>query len=283
MPVIAALLDHARRFASRHMLLQRARYARLTGEDFADRLRRRQDPGLPPKAARDFVGGGDFRATGQEFLGHAAELADFEPTDRVVEVGSGIGRIAMPIAEALTTGTYDGLEIVRRGVTWCDRNITAAHPNCRFHHADIANATYNRGGRMAAEQYRFPFADDCFDLALLTSVFTHLLTPAVDHYLGELARVLGPGGRLMATFYLANEESDTLMAAGRSQITFPYEAGGAHVQDPAVPENAVAFDEDKVRTMLDRHGFELREPIHYGTWCDRPGPSTQDILVAIRR
>lgn len=276
--------DFAHRLASEYQLHRHARYAALAVSDLADRVRGRHDPGIPPRRSRDFVGGGDFRATGQEFVAHLSTLADLDPADRVLEVGSGIGRIALPLTEVLgESGSYNGLEIVKRGVRWCDANISAAHPNFRFDHADIANGTYNRRGQIPAETYRFPFPQDSFDLAVLTSVFTHLLSPTVEHYLAELERVVAPGGRVLATFFILDEQSEGLMREGRAEISFLHEVGGARVMDEHAPENAVAYPEPYLLDLFERNGFLVRQPIRYGAWSGRADAlSQQDIVVARR-
>lgn len=125
------------------------RYAGLALVDAVDCVRGRSVPGIPPRRSRDFVGDGDFRAIGQEFCGYIRELADLRPSDRVLEVGSGIGRIALALTVDLDErGLYAGIEIVKRGVRWCEANITSARPNFRFHPADVANGTYNPRGRI---------------------------------------------------------------------------------------------------------------------------------------
>lgn len=272
-----------RRKASEWQLYQRQRYATLMLVDALDRLRGRADPELPSKHVRDFVGGGDFRAVGDEFAGYATRLAGLRPTDRVLEVGSGVGRIALPLTRIIDgQGSYDGIEIVPRGVRWSQQHITPRHPNFKFHHADIANSTYNRRGRIAAVDYRFPFADGSFDLALLTSVFTHLLPATTAHYLSEIARVLSSGGRMLATFYLLNDESLRLVDAGRSVIQFPHEVDGVRVMDGDAPENAVAMSETQVEEMLESVGLSVNS-VHYGSWCERPQPlSHQDLVVAVK-
>ena len=47
---------------------------------------------LPPWWLRD-VGGGDFKAAGQEFLRLFIELAGLQPDERVLDIGCGSGRI----------------------------------------------------------------------------------------------------------------------------------------------------------------------------------------------
>lgn len=273
-----------RRLASEWQLYQRQRYVTLMLVDALDRIRGQADPELPSKHLRDFVGGGDFRAVGEEFADYAVRLAQLRPSDRVLEVGSGAGRIALPLTRIINAqGSYDGIEIVRRGVRWCQTQITPRHPNFRFHHADIANRTYNRRGRIDAVNYRYPFPEHSFDVVLLTSVFTHLLPPTTAHYLAEIGRVLVPGGRLLATFYLLNETSVALLDQGRSQVPFPHEMDGAQVMDADAPENAVAMPEAWVREQLEALGMPVTD-IQYGSWCERPNPlSHQDIVIATKR
>jgi hypothetical protein len=40
------------------------------------------------------IGEGDFDAVGQELLGYFRELAHLEPTERVLDIGCGLGRMA---------------------------------------------------------------------------------------------------------------------------------------------------------------------------------------------
>src|SRR5690349_1101666 len=91
---------------------------RLRSADALDRVRGRQDPLVPPRRLQ-FVGAGDFAATGDEFLGHLVDLAGLEPTSDVVDIGCGIGRIARPLAGYLTTGSYAGFDVDPRGIAWC--------------------------------------------------------------------------------------------------------------------------------------------------------------------
>ena len=67
---------------------------------------------------------------------------------------------------------------------------------------DVRSEVYNPSGSVAPERFRFPYDDGAFTFALASSLFTHLVPAALERYLSELARVLEPGGRLMATFFL---------------------------------------------------------------------------------
>ncbi|HMJ97266.1 MAG TPA: class I SAM-dependent methyltransferase [Thermoleophilaceae bacterium] len=246
--------------------------------DLLDRLHDSRDPGLPPRRLQMAVGGGDYRSVGEEFRGHFVDLAGLEPHHDVLDVGSGSGRMAFALKDWLT-GTYEGFDVVPAAIEWCQREIASRHPNFRFQLADIRSERYNPGGARDAAGYRFAYPDDSFDFALLTSVFTHLPRAAVGNYLGELARVLRPGGRCLATYFLMNDDALRVMG-GPGQ--FGVEQDGQLVVDERVPERAVAFPEDDIRELHERNGLPI-ESVHYGSWCGRKQyTSFQDITISIR-
>ncbi len=190
---------------------------RLRAADAADALRGRADALTPPRRLAGYVGDSDFRATGAEFLAHFRELADLRPDDRVLEIGCGIGRMARVLVPVLRPpGSYDGFDVVASGIAWCREHYGHTPARFRFQHADLRNAMYNPGGVQTAVDYRFPYEADAFDLVIATSVFTHLLAPAADHYLAEAARVLAPGGRLFATWYLVDAQAQPARAGAVS-------------------------------------------------------------------
>ncbi|MCW3008097.1 MAG: class SAM-dependent methyltransferase [Solirubrobacterales bacterium] len=248
---------------------------RLRAHDALDRARGRNDPLIPPRRLQ-FVGAGDFAAVGDEFLGHLVDLAGLTPRSDVLDIGCGIGRVARPLAGYLDAdGSYAGFDVDPRGIEWC----AARYPADRFSFAlaDLHNLRYNPTGTQSAREYRFPYADDAFDVALMTSVVTHLQAPEAGHYLAEAIRVLRPGGRLLATFFLLDDESRAAMRAQRTSLTFQHPDEEVAVADPALPEEAVAYDERWVRERLDVHSIEP------GTWRGKPSASArsyQDIVIA---
>lgn len=259
-------------------MLTRARTSlRLRALDARDRLTGRADRLVPPRR-RDFVGHSDFVATGDEFLGHFRELADLQPTDRVLDVGCGIGRMARPLTKVLTPpGGYDGFDVNREAIGWCRRRYPE---HFRFQVADLFNARYNPAGAHLAEEYDFPYADGTFDLAFATSVFTHLLPEAAEHYVAEIARTLKPGGRALTTWFLLNDTSRALIADGRSGLPFLDAQDQVALVDEAVPEEAVAYADDWVFEVLRRHGLVLTQ-LHPGSWCGREEHvSFQDLVIA---
>jgi SAM-dependent methyltransferase len=249
--------------------------------DLKDRLSGRADKLVPPRRL-DFVGHSDFVATGDEFLTHFVELGGLQPGDRVLDAGCGIGRMARPLTTYLSAeGSYDGFDVNREGIGWCRRRY-AEFPNFRFQVADLYNRRYNPHGAYAASEYRFPYDDARFDFVILTSVLTHLLEAEADHYLAETARVLRPGGRAFATFFLLDDHARAAIASGDAGLRFldPHEHVAVVSED--VPEEAVAYDAGWVRERLAAHGLEQRT-VAPGTWTGREdGRSFQDIVVAVR-
>jgi SAM-dependent methyltransferase len=266
----------------RQPLHERARDSlRLRALDLKDKLGGRSDKLVPPRRL-DFVGHSDFAATGDEFLSHFIQLAGLQPSESVLDAGCGIGRIARPLAGYLSAqGSYDGFDVNRDGIGWCRRRY-ARYKNFRFQVADLYNKRYNPRGQHSASDYRFPYEDDRFDLVVMTSVLTHLLESEADHYLAETARVLRPGGRLLATFFLLDDDSRAAIKAGTAGFAFLDPEGHVAVVDEDVPEEAVAYDTGWVREKLAAHGLAERTIAH-GTWSGRDdGTSFQDIVVAER-
>ena len=226
----------------------------------------------------------DFKQNGAEFLRYYVELCGLRPEEKILDVGSGIGRKTLPLVDYLNErGSYDGLELVKSGVDWCTEKYTRRYPNFRFHLIDVYNELYNPSGRYKAAQYQFPFADGQFDFVVLNSVFTHMVAEEVEHYLGEIARVLKTGGRCLISFFLLNEESLPLIADGKSTIDLRHEIGPALALSRERPELAIGFSEDYVARVYQKLGLEIRKPIYYGSWCGRAEYlSYQDLIVAVK-
>lgn len=245
--------------------------------DTLDTVLGRRDSMTPPRSMV-FIGSGDFRKIGEEFLGYFQDLCGLRPEENVLDVGCGIGRMAIPLTGYLA-GRYEGFDIVKSGIDWCSNNITPKFWNFNFQLADIFNQEYNPTGKFKASEYRFPFSDHSFDFVFLTSVFTHMLPEEVSNYLREIRRVLKPDGRCLITWLLLNEHSETLISTGKSSLSVIYPMYGCKVANISVPEDAIAYPEDMMKALYLGAGFEISD-IHFGSWCGRNGMSYQDIVVA---
>ena len=162
--------------------------------DLVEHLLGRRNPMVPARR-HTFIGRGEFVQDGDAFLKTLIKLVDLSPDHEVLDIGSGQGRVALPLTRFLSlSGSYYGLEIVKSGVEWCN-TVYRSHNNFTFIHADVYNSFYNDAGQYQGSEYQFPFSDNKFDVIFLASVFTHMHPNDIAQYLREIARCLKPGGR----------------------------------------------------------------------------------------
>lgn len=249
-----------------------------------------QDDLVPPKSAI-FVGAVDtFRRSGDILVDRLVSVAGLRPEARVLDVGCGIGRLAVSLTRFLDeNGSYEGLDIVPSGIQWCADHISPRYPNFRFSLADVFNREYNPHGRLRAADYTFPYPDESFELVVLASVFTHMLPPDMERYVAEIARVLKAGGRCFATYFLINEDALQRMRAGEGAVRFTHHIEPHWVLNPRNPEFCVGYDEPYVRALFERHGLRTGGTIYYGGWCGRPpfwyeesGLGDHDVVVSTK-
>lgn len=207
----------------------------------------------------------------------------------MLEIGCGLGRVAFALRYLLSErGSYDGFEIVRAKVDFLAA-FTRAHPNFRFAWADVCNTYYNPSGTTRAEDYRFPYEDGCFDVVFAASVFTHMLPPAMAHYLAESARVLRPGGRCVFSFFLLDHyDPRRPRPHGFAREAFAFDhAWGDHgdgfaIGVPENPEEMTAYSRALIERTARAAGLRIADSgIVPGLWS---GAATapvgaQDVVV----
>jgi ubiquinone/menaquinone biosynthesis C-methylase UbiE len=226
------------------------------------------------------VGDGNFKQIGREYLGHFVGIGGLQPHEQVLEIGCGIGRMAIPLTTFLNkTGNYDGFDVARAEIKWCRKKITTRFANFNFHHIDVHNQQTNPKGEFKASLYQFPLAAGQYDFVFLTSVFTHMLIEDIENYMKEISRVLKPGGRSLASYFLLNSEALALLKTKNSRFKHSY--GPSLVIDPKLPEASIAHEEKTIRILYEKFGLHILEPIRYGSWSGRNEfLSSQDIIVA---
>jgi ubiquinone/menaquinone biosynthesis C-methylase UbiE len=260
-----------------------------TARSFRDRRLKHQlfsekAPLVPPfylmeDGPRDYR---EFKQNGIDTFQRFLSLG-LRPEDKILDIGSGIGRKTLPLLDYMTTGTYDGIDPVAKQVRWCQEKITSRYPKFRFQRIDVWSKNYNPSGTVQPSEYRFPFEDAQFDFVMLGSVFTHMFPDDVDHYIGEISRVLKPGGKGWVTFFLLNKDSEIAIADKTSTLDLAYEVEqGSRVDNPNRMESAIGHQEQLVRQMFAKHNIQA-DIAEYGSWCGRLAPAYQDVFKITKR
>ncbi len=153
-------------------------------------------------------------------------------SSRVLEIGVGTGRIALPLSEHV--GAYFGVDISRPMMA-------------RLQAKRTSQPIY----LVEANAARLPFVTDVFDAAIAVHVF-HLI-PGWRAVLDELARVLRPGAPLLYCWTDPETVFKTLWDAWKSAIPAS-----------STDDLGIRFDRDPIH--LIEAGWKLTEDVHTYTF-----------------
>lgn len=232
-----------------------------------------------PKKGDIFIGSGDFVAQGEKQVHLLQKYIDLQNSDRILDIGSGIGRTALALTKYLnSSGKYEGFDAVKKGIDWCTKNLKSKFPNFNFKYIPIRNHLYNKSETDPAT-FQFPYEDNSFDKVFLFSVFTHMKIDDIQNYLYEIHRVLVPNGKCLATFFTYSEEDDVETFEG---FKFPIKKEGYRLLDEKVQEANIAIEINTLKKMIAKSGFTFEEKIG-GFWNDfakdKKDIDFQDIII----
>jgi SAM-dependent methyltransferase len=246
----------------------------------------RQNRFMPaPPRARDFTtpanSAQDFRDEGAN-LASVLVAAGLRPSDSVLDLGSGIGRVALPLTQYLT-GKYFGLDINLSGVAWCHENISQAYPNFQFGVINARNDNYGHPGELGQdrlERASIPIAPDVkFDFVFAYSLFTHLDWVETEFYLRFVGARLNPGGTFFSTWFLINDDARRDMSSGCPSYQFEIDSAGPTflVKDLQGGPGPVAHSESALLVAAAAVGLRPIGEIAYSGWPK--GTAGQDVVV----
>lgn len=204
-----------------------AREAPIRARDLASDLRDlRSATPLPPAYLRARVAltssRGEFLRVGERLTCSITEALRAEDVAldrlrRVLDFGCGSGRVASHMIAALPEASFVGVDVDRDAIGWCRSHLPGSYHVGPTHPPTLLGA-------------------DEFDLVYAVSVFTHLNEELQDAWLGELKRLLKPGGFLVVSTHspvLTFERPDLTSEQHRSlQLNgFLFAGSGSHFND----------------------------------------------------
>ena len=266
-----ALSPQGRRLFRRFVYFPLDTYLKLRGKNYYNGIEL-------PLPGEIFTGGGDFLKNGLIFKKYFIKLGKLSENNDVLDVGSGLGRMAIPLTDFINENNrYEGFDVVKTAVIDCQHRISSKFPNFSFHHASLENDLYTSSGK-SAQGYSFPFEKNTFDFAWATSVFTHMDPDGVMNYLNEARRVIRPGGRFLATFFLMDHESKKCSL--NSKYPFRYKINDTWYMSKKTKGANVAFDSQIILNWAKDAGWK-NTSIYFGRWSGRLEETTdfQDIIV----
>jgi cyclopropane fatty-acyl-phospholipid synthase-like methyltransferase len=160
---------------------------------------------LPPLEMANVIGSHDldhFKINGVRFFEEIAQRLRISPDARVLDIGCGCGRMAIPFTQYLINGRYEGCDTWAEGVDWCNRNLGSWRSNFvavptlnNYYFDDFDPNVFN--------DYKLDWiGTGTIDHAFAISTFTHLTRRDIESYLKETGRVLRKGGLAYYTFFL---------------------------------------------------------------------------------
>lgn len=256
-------------------------------EESGCRLSMRHSP-IPPASLCAGLGPFEdparFLESGRETLELARRICGIRPDSRFLDVGCGCGRIALAMLDFLAPeGAYVGFDVNSECIDWCVEHIEAQDRRFHFEHVDVQSASYNIGGAITAENFVFPYADDSFGCAFVSSVFTHMEEGGIDRYLSEIGRVIAPDGSVVVSLLLVNSSTVEAVKREKTLFLFKHRLGpNSWTIDQLNPLDGVGISEAWFLLLAPKHGFHVAS-IEYGKWREVRSWAVQHDWLCLRR
>jgi len=232
--------------------------------DIIDTIKGNRNKFQPPKGLI-YIGAGDFKKQGNHQLNLLIKHIDLKKDDIVLDIGCGIGRTAAALTEYLSANArYDGFDTMKKGIKWCQSKISQEFSNFNFKYVPLNNDLYNKH-KLDASQFNFPYIDLTYDKVFLFSVFTHMLPIEVNNYLKEINRVLKNDGKVLATFFLFEDEQPNDIIPYKQDFIFKVNKTNYWLMDEVVISANIAIQKKYLEEIANNNGLKITNIIR-GYW-----------------
>jgi len=235
--------------------------------DLYDKVTGRNHKYVPP---RGFIYTGspassdDYIKQGKHQLTLLKNEINLQPDDYVLDIGSGIGRTAIALTTYLNQkGIYEGFDVVKLGVDWCNSRIRKDFPTFNFKYIPLFNDLYNNS-TLKASQFTFPYENEYFSKIFSFSVFTHMQIDEIQQYFNEISRVIKPNGIVFSTFFLYDDEEENHISEV-NEFNFPIQKNGFRLMNEKVKSGNIAIHKDNLKLMLEQENLKIVKIID-GFW-----------------
>lgn len=235
--------------------------------DTYDLLTGKRHPMVPPRGyiyTGSAANADNYLRQGEYQLELLKEKTHLKPNDKVLDIGSGIGRTAIALTQFLKQGgTYDGFDVVKKGVDWCTERIQSPTVPFTFKYIPLYNDLYNESGS-EARSFVFPYKENSFNVVFSFSVFTHMRIEEIENYFREIKRVLNDTGICFSTFFTYTDNTE-LQISQKQPFSFPFQKNGYRLMNKNVESGNIAIHRDTLIQMLERSGLDVIDVID-GYW-----------------
>jgi SAM-dependent methyltransferase len=257
-----------------------ARAAKL--EAAAKTIREAPVETLPPLEMMHKIGSHSpdhFRGNAGALFEEIARRLRLNETSRVLDLGCGCGRMAIPFVEFLDNGRLYGCDVWGDGIAWCNANLVG-RGNAEFHVQPAANNYYfERFNEQARNSFALPWLPDgVLDASFAISVFTHLIIEDAFSYLKEINRATKPGGLGYFTFFVIDKYFIAYRdRTGHHAALAERQSGCFHAYEGQ--DFFGGFTHSVLRSLFEQTGWNI-VTYETGLWAEKPGArSYQDTFV----
>lgn len=161
----------------------------------------------------------------------------------LLDIGCGPGRMLIGIDRVLgSVKHYIGIDVHKPCIDWCKVHLEPVCTYANFLHLPINNARYNPTGQLSADNFSI---NTPFDVAYLSSVFTHMKLAEVERYLVEMRKNIKKEGYIYCTAFV------------EQNVPIETENPKDYITDWSGPLHCVRFNRFYFEDMLLRIGFRI--------------------------